>query len=210
MLELLQAKETITINSPSCLFFTSDPHFFHQKIVEFTGRPTTIEEHNNWLVNQYNSKIPQNAFVFCLGDMFFKSTNEEAVEILFNLNGNWTFILGNHDNPSKMLTVVNTVNSMKGTSHKVVGWYYRLLVRIEPPVKGEKVYKKQCILSHFPIEDWEAVSYGSLMLHGHVHGAKETHEGMLLSSPKNRLDVGIDNNPNFEPFSFQDVLNILS
>lgn len=209
LINFLQAKETITINDENPLFLTSDLHFFHKRIVEFTGRPTLIDNHTEWLVRQINNKVSINASVFHLGDMFFSCTNEEAVNVLLRLNGNWSFVLGNHCNPSKLLTVVNTVNNMKGSTHKVVGWYYRLLVRIEPKIKNEKVYKKQLILSHFPIEDWEAMSHGSYMIHGHCHAKTVTHDDKPMSQPNNRLDVGLDNNPNWEPFSFEEAVRTI-
>ena len=160
--------ETFTISETNQLFFVSDLHFFHKKIIEFTGRPTTLENLNNWIIQQCNSVIPnKHSTVLHLGDMFFSCTNEQAVEILSQLNGDWWFVLGNHDNPSKLETVINTVNKLKGTNHRCLGWYHKLLVKQEPKVKGEKWYKKLLILCHFPIEDWDSKHYGSAMIHGH-------------------------------------------
>lgn len=202
--------ETFTISETNQLFFVSDLHFFHKKIIEFTGRPTTLENLNNWIIQQCNSVIPnKHSTVLHLGDMFFGCTNEQAVEILSQLNGDWWFILGNHDNPSKLETVINTVNKIKGTNHRCLGWYHKLLVKQEPKVKGEKWYKKLLILCHFPIEDWDSKHYGSAMIHGHVHGGSSDHDGKGLSKIPNRFDVGIDNSHTFTPFSFEDVKRIL-
>jgi hypothetical protein len=71
------------------------------------------------------------------------------------------------DDASKLETVINTVNKLKGTNHRCLGWYHKLLVKQEPKVKGEKWYKKLMILCHFPIEDWDSKHHGSAMIHGH-------------------------------------------
>ena len=208
-LKYLEAKGTIIVDADNPLYFTSDLHFFHKRIVEFTGRPTLIENHVQWLIGRINNKVPTKASVYHLGDMFFSCTNEEAIKVLSNLNGTWHFVLGNHDNVSKLATIVNSVNYLKGTDHKIVGWYFRLLVKIPSLVKNEKDYKKQLILSHFPIEDWESMSHGSYMIHGHCHAKTVTHDDKPMSQPNNRLDVGLDNNPNWEPFSFEEAVRTI-
>ena len=191
--------ETFTISETNQLFFVSDLHFFHKKIIEFTGRPTTLENLNNWIIQQCNSVIPnKHSTVLHLGDMFFSCTNEQAVEILSQLNGDWWFVLGNHDNPSKLETVINTVNKLKGTNHRCLGWYHKLLVKQEPKVKGEKCYKKLLILCHFPIEDWDSKHYGSAMIHGHCVDMETeilTKSGWKFRNNLNKNDLVLTYNP---------------
>lgn len=201
--------ETFIVSETNPLFFVSDLHFFHKRIIEFTGRPTTLENLNEWIIGQCVATIPTSATTLHLGDMFFSCTNEQAVEVLKKLPGDWWFILGNHDNEGKLRTVVDTVNKECGTKHRVLGWYHKLLVKQEPKVKGEKWIKKQLILCHFPIEDWDSKHYGSAMIHGHVHGGTSSHDGEALRKIPNRFDVGIDNSHTFTPFSFDDVRKIL-
>lgn len=201
--------DTFIVSDDNPLYFTSDLHFFHKRIIEFTGRPTTLENLNEWIIGQCVATIPTSATTLHLGDMFFSCTNEQAVEVLKRLPGDWWFILGNHDNEGKLRTVVDTVNKECGTKHKVLGWYHKLLVKQEPKIKGEKWLKKQLILCHFPIEDWDSKHYGSAMIHGHVHGGTSSHDGEGLRKIPNRFDVGIDNSHTFTPFSFDDVRKIL-
>lgn len=201
--------DTFIVSDDNPLYFVSDLHFFHKRIIEFTGRPTTLENLNEWIIGQCVATIPTSATTLHLGDMFFSCTNEQAVEVLKKLPGDWWFILGNHDNEGKLRTVVDTVNKECGTKHKVLGWYHKLLVKQEPKVKGEKWLKKQLILCHFPIEDWDSKHYGSAMIHGHVHGGTSSHDGEVLRKIPNRFDVGIDNSHTFTPFSFEDIRKIL-
>ena len=202
--------ETFIVSETNQLFFVSDLHFFHKKIVDFTGRPTTFENLTSWIITQCNNKIPvSGSTVIHTGDMFFSCTNDQAVEVLSQLNGDWWFILGNHDNEGKLKTVIETVNKLKGTNHRILGWYHRLLVKVPPQVKNEKWNKRLLILCHFPIEDWDSKHYGSAMVHGHVHGGGSDHDGHGLAKLPNRFDVGIDNSHTWSPFTYQELRTIL-
>lgn len=202
--------ELFEIGPQNQLYFTSDLHFFHEKIIGFTGRPTTFEELTSWIINQCNSTIPsENAVVIHMGDMFFKCTNEQAAEVLSSLNGDWWFILGNHDNPDKIQTVINTVNAAKGTNHRILGHYHRILVKSPPAISGQKWGKQLLILCHFPIEEWDGMGYKSYMVHGHLHGGGSEHGDHPVRKIPNRFDVGIDNSHTFTPFSYQDLKNCI-
>ena len=202
--------ENFEIGPQNQLYLTSDLHFFHKRIIEFTGRPTTFENLTSWIINQCNSVIPaKHSTVVHLGDMFFGCTTAEAAAVLEQMNGDWWFILGNHDNEGKLKTVVETVNKLKGTNHRILGWYHRLLVKTPPKVQNEKWGKKLLILCHFPIEDWDSKHYGSAMIHGHVHGGGSGHEGGPLTKLPNRFDVGIDNSHTWSPFTYNELRVIL-
>ena len=124
----------------------------------------------------------------------FSCTNEEAVNILSQLNGDWWFVLGNHDLTGKLETVINTVNQMKGTSHRLLGWYYRLNIVEKSDVKDKKDFKKLVILCHFPIESWDSMGRGSYHCYGHMHSMTiDHHSGQQMRTIPNRLDCGIDN-----------------
>ena len=193
--------ERLEITSSSPFYITSDAHFFHKRICDFTERKkyTNTEQHNQWLIQQLNKTIPVTTdtvkpITLHLGDMFFSCTNEEAINVLFQLNGDWWFILGNHCNVGKLETAINTVNQMKGTNHRLLGWYYRLNIVEKSDVKDKKDFKKLVILCHFPIESWDSMGRGSWHCFGHLHSKTvDHHSGQEMSSIPNRLDCGIDN-----------------
>lgn len=167
------------------VFITSDLHFGHSKIVEYCNRPTTIEDHTDWLINQMNSVISYEDDVYHVGDFAFLRRPEQIAEILKLLNGNWKFILGNHD----VRRTLELACEMEGTGrHTVIGDYLR--------TKFDSV---DVILFHFTIENWDKRTYGSLHLHGHLHGSKPE-----LDIP-NRFDVGIDCHPQHLPFTFKEL-----
>ena len=78
------------------IFFTSDQHFWHRRIIEYCDRPyNTVEEMNEALVTNWNNVVTQDDTVYCLGDF---SLHIRSVELYTGrLNGTKYLIPGNHD-----------------------------------------------------------------------------------------------------------------
>lgn len=80
------------------VFFISDLHLGHKKICEFSsqyrGNCQTVEEHDSWLINQWNSVVSKQDLVWVLGDVAFSKEGLAKVKLL---NGTKHLILGNHD-----------------------------------------------------------------------------------------------------------------
>lgn len=180
------------------LILISDLHFFHKNIVKYTNRPQEFLEdldgHNNWLINQINSVVTEDDEVYHLGDFAFSKDIEKIAGILMQLKGSWRMILGNHDNEEILNAACDLCNSRTGSTHKVLGNYHEMTYR-----------KKHIVMFHFPIESWHKKRYGSLCLHGHLHGGKSKERS---DNPmENRLDVGIDNSPHNLPFLLDDIID---
>lgn len=82
----------------SNVFFISDTHFFHQKILEFEkeARPfSSVEEMNEELVARWNNIVTKRDTVWHLGDVCFGHVSNLA--IIKRLNGTKHLIMGNHD-----------------------------------------------------------------------------------------------------------------
>lgn len=160
------------------IFFTSDPHFFHDNIIKYCNRPCTIEDHTEWLLDILNKDLDEDSIVFMLGDFVGnnkkhdgpdnKSRFKSLQEVISKLKGTWYFIKGNHDNENQIKSL------LKNTRHSYLGDYSEILI-------GNKSF----ILFHFPIENWNKKHYNSIHLHGHLHNNK---------SPKieNRFNVSLD------------------
>lgn len=98
----LNEEERYRYSASDKLFFTSDTHFCHSKIIEFANRPfTSVQEMNEVLVWNWNEVVPKDGIVFHLGDLCF-GTSEQWLQILSRLNGNIHLILGNHDIPDSI------------------------------------------------------------------------------------------------------------
>ncbi len=149
----------------------SDLHFHHKKICEYTDRKLVIaqEEHDEWLIDLWNSQVNKADKIFHLGDFSFAHEYENLAKVLRRLNGQKFFIKGNHDR-------TELLKSIK-LSGLIQEWY---------DYKEIKLEDKNLVLFHFPIASWHRQSYGSIHLHGHLHGSPSGLNGKVL-------DVGLDN-----------------
>jgi calcineurin-like phosphoesterase family protein len=139
-----------TENSAVKYWVTSDLHFFHKGVLRFCPdtRPwKSVEDMTEGLIEHWNSVVGAEDEVLHLGDFSFKA--KEATEaILDRLNGNITFVYGNHDRVLRDQIKVN-------------GKDY-----LEFRYNGVKV----CAM-HFHISNWNQQGRGAIMLFGHSHGS---------------------------------------
>lgn len=79
-------------------YYISDCHFFHRSLLtSMDKRPfESVEEMNEFMIKQWNSRIKKNDEVVILGD-FSWGTGEQTEELLKRLNGRKYLIKGNHD-----------------------------------------------------------------------------------------------------------------
>lgn len=172
------------------LFFTSDLHFFHKNIVEYSGRPWTAEEQNEEIIKRWNSRVGHNDTVYHLGDFAFRNDKQvdSVIEIIKELNGQIHFIRGNHC-PSRMWNKISTLadQGLSDLRHVMEVTDYKKI----------KIGHLQINMFHYPMEVWDKMHHGAWHLHGHCHGS--------LPAVGKRLDVGIDNHPDFQIFTFEEV-----
>ena len=172
-------------------WFTSDLHHMHKRIVEFTNRckDTTQSEHDDWLIELWNSQVAAGDLVYHLGDFSFGKKYDDIASFLRKLNGQKIFIKGNHDD--------RKVLDNLAVSGLIQAWY---------DYKEIKLADKSVCLFHFPISSWHKQGYGSLHLHGHSHGNFTDGKGKIL-------DVGLDSAYNIfgkhRFFSEQSVLEYM-
>lgn len=164
------------------IWFTSDLHFGHDNIIEYCNRPCTKENHTNFIIETLNAKIKPNDEVYHLGDFAYGKSLKMAdlKNILNQLNGNWNFILGNHDKENQLKALC------QGTQHKVLGDYHTL-----------SQSGRTFILFHYPIESWWNKKRGSIHLHGHTHNND-------MKPIENRYNVCFDRQ--FRAFNLQEFL----
>lgn len=168
------------------VFFTSDTHFWHKKIIEFcpVTRPfSTVEDMNERIIEAWNDRVKVNDIVYHLGDVSFGKT-EQTKEILDRLNGNIFLIRGNHDHQFDSQTLRS----------RMVWIGDRKQIKID---------SYNIILDHFPIEAWDRKDYGLIHLHGHMHSGYSSHN-KLQDIPR-RMDVGIDSRLDQSPWSWEEI-----
>ena len=78
-------------------WFIADTHFFHRRVIEYSGRPwDTLEHMTEGLIKNWNARVGKEDRVFVLGDFSFGS-KPQIRELVPRLQGKKILIKGNHD-----------------------------------------------------------------------------------------------------------------
>ena len=170
----------------STIWFTSDTHFYHERVIELSGRPfKDLKEMHRALIVNWNKKVSHHDMVYVLGDFCLGYKTAQTEGLLSQLNGQKMLVRGNHDH--------SPVRKAKGWAW--VKDYYEL-----------KVGKLHIVLFHYPISSWNGQHRGAWHLHGHSHGS---HRGRRSGTGKSYiLDVGCDVH-SFAPISLEEVERIM-
>lgn len=121
---------------------------------------------NEEMIREWNTVVHPSDTVYLLGDVAFMSANQ-ATAVVCRLNGNKILIEGNHDR--KLLT-----NPEFRECFAEVHQYLEIVY-----------LKHKIVMCHYPIYDHNGAGRGSIMLHGHRHGAPHNIPGRIM-------DVGLD------------------
>jgi calcineurin-like phosphoesterase family protein len=162
------------------IYFTSDLHLGHKKIIQLSKRPfNTLEEMDVALINNWNSVVTPDDTIYDLGDTYFGNPKRYAGR----LNGKIVRIKGSHDHDLK-----------EGTAPRM------LVIKPEGLVDeyGDQRYITLC---HYAMRSWERSHYASWHLYGHHHGMLEPY-GLSF-------DVGVDC-WNYYPVSLEQVAKKMS
>lgn len=177
----------VTQEYRSGVWFISDTHFNHKNVVKFNlKRKTTfdldindaemLKKHDSELIKLWNNTIKKNDTVYIIGDFSFASSDETR-KILEKLNGKKHLIIGNHDGSCRGLN-----NYFESTSQIKEVTFKKTVF----PFLDENMH---CVLCHYPISAWNRRMHGSVMVHGHTHGAMDA---INVLSEELRVDVGFD------------------
>lgn len=144
-------------------YYIADTHFFHRALNTKMDKRgfETVEEMNEYMIQQWNSRIRKNDEVIILGDFSWGSW-QETKEVLDCLQGKKFLIRGNHD---RFIDDKNFDAS-----------YFKWIKDYEELNDN----RRKVILSHYPIacyngqyrkdENGNAKTY---MLHGHIHKTQD-------------------------------------
>ena len=94
-------------------YFTSDWHLGHRNIIKYRPEFSSIQEHDQTLIANFNTLVTKRDIVYFLGDIAF---TEEAIEQLKELNHcRKILVMGNHDykHASKFLGVFDDLVGLK-------------------------------------------------------------------------------------------------
>lgn len=189
----------ITKFPSSGIFFTADSHWNHSKILDFCKRPfKDITEHDEKLIENWNSVVSPDDTVFHLGDFCFGSA-QKIKEVRKRLNGHIYLIKGNHDR--------------KNMQESTFSLFEDAVEQATILIDGRTVY-----LNHFPFLCFahsNIETYGkdyAIQLFGHIHSgpnstSQDTSRSAILYPTQ--YDVGVDNN-NYFPVSWKEINDLIT
>lgn len=168
------------------VFFTSDLHFNHPRILGFCNRPfDSVPEMNEGLIHNWNSVVSKKDTVYLLGDACM-GERTESLQYLAALKGHIKWVPGNHD-------YWHPVHK-KDLRKKWKAIYSQFAELLDTQVIFEEF-----LLCHFPYkdverhqdkwEDWLPKFEGRWLLHGHIHSSQAWDPERLHC-----YDVGVDAN----------------
>lgn len=217
-------------------FFTSDTHYDHLNIIRGTSQWKsfepgsshqavrdfdTQEEHNQQLVNNINETVDENDTLYHLGDWSFN-----GIENIWKFRKqikckNIHLILGNHDHHLEKPKLMKPEFQQEAVK---LGYYnpfnYLDLFKSVSYYKEITIEKQRIIMSHYSMRVWNKSHHGSWMLYGHSHGSLPEYGKITIINTSyiesyetfhryKTMDVGVDANPDFKPYSFEEIKEIM-
>ena len=132
---------------PTNIFFTSDTHYQHKKIIEYCNRPfKDMQDMEDSLVDNWNAMVGKDDTVYHLGD--FAMRGECLDRYAPRLNGVKRLIRGNHD--------------MESTNRYIKHGFREIYGSL---VRGH------LLLTHYPVHP-DSIGKHLANVHGHIHANK--------------------------------------
>ena len=208
------------------IWFVSDTHFMHKNLCldvsEWDDKEQscrnfqTLEEMNELIVNNINKYVKEDDILYHLGDWSFGGIGniwEFRKQIKCK---NIYLVPGNHDHHIKNDKILPNCNLYDyfnwlcpeyplnfSSEDKFV--HSQELFTFLPELTKITIDKKEVILCHFPLEEWENMDRGSIHLHGHSHHTKDYTD---LNMYTKRMDIGMDWEE-FRPYSWEEIKEIM-
>ena len=185
--------------------FWSDTHFNHaclhwpNPLWKMRGF-SSIEEHNEGLINRWNSVCNNQTTFFHLGDFIFGLDSKTHFKSIINrLNFKTMYIMsGNHFSGWKHVFEEQKSNVWDVTDCKRVVFVPNY---IEANVNGQLL-----IMSHYPILSFNGQSKNSICLYGHVHRNLLKNPIGALYAEARTHEVTVENCPS--PINMKDLKSL--
>lgn len=157
-------------------FFTSDTHFQHANIIEYSKRPfTNVQEMDEEMIRRWNEVVTPSDTVWHLGD-FAMGNQQNVRSIRQRLNGTIHLCWGNHDK-REIVEKQHCFDSIQDVA----------FLKLD----GDFIF-----LSHYGHRVWNGSHKGTYHLYGHSHGG--------LEPIARSLDVGVDE-WDFQPVTMEQI-----
>lgn len=214
------------------VWFTSDSHFGHDRIISLSNRPFKDVNHmNEMLVKNWNEVVGLDDHVFHLGDVALGSF-ASSIAYVGRLNGFKHLIVGNHD---RLFIDPDVKNIEKANRYadRFRQSYYDVFTSVNegdglhaaerlfiPEIKvnltkGMSAATDVWRLSHFPYtgdshdkpryDAIRPVDDGKTLLHGHTHSNDKVS---YSANGTLQIHVGVDSN-DYRPVSEEEISNLI-
>ncbi len=167
----------------SNIFLCSDHHLSHGNIIVFKrddGTPlrsfSSIEEHDEFIIEQHNKTVRPNDKVYFLGDVTF---HNKYLHLVGRMNGDKVLIKGNHD--------ILKISQYEQYFRDIRAYHFL----------------DTFILSHIPIHT-ESFSRWSANIHGHLHD-KRVKTAFGLNIDERYQNVSMEQLDNYTPISLEEM-----
>jgi len=186
------------------IWFTSDSHFGHKNIIrscsnwhdkEKTRDFPTVEDHDNFLIDQLNKHVAPSDVLYHLGDFGLGfAWKDRFKEVRSRIKCETIFLcLGNHDH-------IFTSKNKKADE-------VRCLFKDVRDIYYKKLMGRAFVLCHYAMRTWPWMQTQSIMLYGHSHGNLADDPNTLS------MDVGVDTclfgHPKYAPYSAEEIFAIM-
>ena len=156
------------------ILFTGDLHFGHENVLAFDNRPfATVDKMDAELIRRWNNKVGKGDLVYVLGDLIWKSRNNDAPALIKSLNGQIILIKGNHD---RFLHNSKAKSALAGIKD-----YDDICVTLKDGTQ------RRVILSHYFIPMYIGHRYNAIHLHAHSHFSDEADFEIDFAEQLNRM-----------------------
>lgn len=176
---------------PANTWVVSDTHFGHENIVGFCFRP---EDHEQVMIAQWRSTVPEDGTVLHLGDVSYghKGGNTRFRRLTSKeLTGKRKLLIrGNHDNQSHAFYRDSGFQSVRPFSLAVT-YGEGGIEMTTPNMVGEAGWAVS--FSHYPWNEDEdgRMSSADLRIHGHIHNNGYSR-GPFVPFLKNHINVSLE------------------
>jgi len=138
----------------SNIFYIADTHFRHRNIIEYAperGPFTCVEEHDEFLISNWNNVVTKRDTVYLLGDVAFGS-RKHLPDTVGRLNGRIRLVAGNHDH----------------RNIKNLAAYCEIMAGCVPHTIIDGAHRFETILTHIPVHPSQQGRF-HFNIHGHLH-----------------------------------------
>lgn len=190
------------------IWFTSDTHFSHRRVIDYGKRPyANVEQMNEALIENWNSCVKKNEHIYVLGDFSFAG-KDYTRHVLSRLNGFKILCKGNHDRDNEVMLDLGFNKVLENEKIKI--GHTEVFISHYPyhPIQQHNTWNGKVMLHKMDENVDNRYLHKRILddgktwlLHGHVHTSWKIKDRMI--------NVGVDQ-WNWRPVGHERLLEIIN